>query len=268
MADSTNNLPQVVAGAGAAQRVNDLLAAASPAMLYAMNPTTTTGLTWGYLGGRYQSTAISNGTVSLTASQTNYIVAARSNGAVSVSTSTTNWNNTADYMRLYLVVAGSSSITSYEDHRSASGGGGASAFTDLTDTPSSYSGQAGNTPVVNGTEDGLEFTAPGSYTFTTVQDEAGTTYTLLPADAGKWLVLTNASAKDIEINTDATTAQPANGEWVFENEGTGDATIVPAVGVTVTPPAGGTLVIPQGGVVILKRKAADEFKLAGQTVAA
>lgn len=32
-----------------------------------------------------------------------------------------------------------------------------STFTDLTDTPASYSGQAGNLVVVNGTEDGLEF---------------------------------------------------------------------------------------------------------------
>jgi len=38
-----------------------------------------------------------------------------------------------------------------------SGGGGASAFTDLTDAPSSYTGQAGKFPKVKATEDGLEF---------------------------------------------------------------------------------------------------------------
>lgn len=36
-------------------------------------------------------------------------------------------------------------------------GGGASAFTDLTDVPNSYTGQAGKVPVVNETETGLEF---------------------------------------------------------------------------------------------------------------
>jgi hypothetical protein len=37
------------------------------------------------------------------------------------------------------------------------GGGGASAFTDLTDVPASYTGQAGKFPKVKSTEDGLEF---------------------------------------------------------------------------------------------------------------
>lgn len=37
------------------------------------------------------------------------------------------------------------------------GGGGASAFTDLTDVPASYTGQAGKFPKVKATEDGLEF---------------------------------------------------------------------------------------------------------------
>jgi hypothetical protein len=40
---------------------------------------------------------------------------------------------------------------------SGNGGGGASAYLDLTDTPGSYSGQAGKYPRVKGTEDGLEF---------------------------------------------------------------------------------------------------------------
>ena len=39
-------------------------------------------------------------------------------------------------------------------------GGGASSFVDLTDVPSSYSGQAGKTLQVKGAEDGLEFTTP------------------------------------------------------------------------------------------------------------
>jgi hypothetical protein len=37
------------------------------------------------------------------------------------------------------------------------GGGGASAFTDLTDTPASYTGQAGKSATVNDAETGLEF---------------------------------------------------------------------------------------------------------------
>lgn len=38
------------------------------------------------------------------------------------------------------------------------GGSGSSTFLDLTDTPSTYTGQSGKVPTVKGTEDGLEFT--------------------------------------------------------------------------------------------------------------
>ena len=48
-------------------------------------------------------------------------------------------------------------------HNHAGGGGGVSTWIDLTDTdPANYTGQAGNTVVVNAGEDGLEFgAAPG-----------------------------------------------------------------------------------------------------------
>lgn len=45
-----------------------------------------------------------------------------------------------------------------------SGGGGTTEFTDLTDTPSSYTGQAGKVVAVKSTEDGLEFTTVASAT--------------------------------------------------------------------------------------------------------
>lgn len=41
----------------------------------------------------------------------------------------------------------------------SSGGGGATTFTDLTDTPSTYTGQAGKVPTVNSAEDALEFSS-------------------------------------------------------------------------------------------------------------
>lgn len=98
-----------------------------------------------------------------------------------------------------------------------------------------------------------------------VQTEAAD-YTLAPGDDGNYIRLTAAGTKDVDIATDATTALPANGEWHIRNAGAGDATIVPAGGVTVNPPAGGTLVLEEGMTVTLKRVAADEFDLLGQTV--
>lgn len=129
MADSTNPVQQVIAGSGAATQVNDNFASASPALLYARNPVTTTGLTWGYIGGRLGGTLIASGVITLAASTTNYIVALLSSGAVSSATNTTNWND-ALYLRLYSVVTGASAVTSYADYRQAygnAGGGGGSS---------------------------------------------------------------------------------------------------------------------------------------------
>ena len=88
-------------------------------MLYGRHASTCTGLTWGYYGGRFDSTAIANGTLSLTLNSTCYIVASRVDGAVSFSIASTNWDDTDNYIRCYKVVTGASTVTSYEDHRQA-----------------------------------------------------------------------------------------------------------------------------------------------------
>jgi len=122
MADSTTNL-DLISSSQASKEVtaNALFDASSPSALYGRRSSTTTALTWGYYGGRLLiagvPTAVANGTVVLTASNTNYVVANRATGAVSVSTATTNWNDTPNYMRLYQIVAGASTVTSYVDHR-------------------------------------------------------------------------------------------------------------------------------------------------------
>lgn len=122
MADSTTNLDQVVAGAGADTRVNELFDAASPSMIFSRRASTCTGLTWGYFGGRWSGISIPNGTLSLTASSTNYMVVELATGAVSVSTSITNWNDTTNYARAYKIITGAASATSWDDDRAGSGG--------------------------------------------------------------------------------------------------------------------------------------------------
>lgn len=123
MADSTTHLDTIVQGSGSQdQQANALYDAASTATLYARRASTSSGTTWGYYGGNVTKsdgtqTTIANGTLSLTVSSTNYIVAQKSDGAVSASTSSTNWNNTADYWRLYSVVVGTATVTSYTDER-------------------------------------------------------------------------------------------------------------------------------------------------------
>jgi hypothetical protein len=120
MADSTSIIADLLLTqnqSGKEAAANDLFNSASPAMLWALDPATTTGLTFGLIGGRYKSASIANDDVTLTDATTNYIVAAVSDGTVSVSTATTNWNDQTTYIRLYKVVTASGSISSYEDHR-------------------------------------------------------------------------------------------------------------------------------------------------------
>lgn len=125
---------QVIPGNGAATTVNANFEAGRAAMMYGRRASTTgtpTALTWGYYGGQFDpSNAVSDGTLTLTNSATNYIVAARSNGAVSSSTNTTNWLDSANYIQLYEVVAAGGLVTGYTDRRPSvyapSGGGGGS----------------------------------------------------------------------------------------------------------------------------------------------
>lgn len=118
MANSTSHLDLV--SSSQAQKevtVNAALDAASPAMLYGRRASTSAALTWGYYGGVVSisgtPTQLANGTVTLTASATNYVEANPATGAVSANTT----GFTAGRLPLYQVVAGASTVTSYTDLR-------------------------------------------------------------------------------------------------------------------------------------------------------
>lgn len=72
----------------------------------------------------------------------------------------------------------------WEPAAQSGGGGGASYFLGLTDTPSSYAGHTGKVPKVKGTEDGLEFDAIVG---------------LAPAGGASGYVLKKASAADYDF---------------------------------------------------------------------
>jgi hypothetical protein len=117
MADSTTNLNQVTANTvGAAAQANALIDAASPGTLFGRNAVTTTALTWGFFGGKMLVdgvlTTITNGTVALTASTTNFVEATRA-GVVSRNTV----GFTAGQIPLYQIVTGGSTISSWQDFR-------------------------------------------------------------------------------------------------------------------------------------------------------
>lgn len=116
MSDSTSLLTQLIAGqASKESTVNEINNALSPAS-FGGRRQSSSGLSWDYFGGRILadgvSTAIANGTVTLTASITNYVESTRA-GVVSVNTAAF----TPGSIALYKIVAGASTVTSYEDHR-------------------------------------------------------------------------------------------------------------------------------------------------------
>jgi hypothetical protein len=116
---------------------NDLFNAVSPGMLFGNRPQTTGSLTWGYFGGVMMVdgalTAIANGTVTLTASSTNYVEATRA-GVVSANTTA----YTPGRIPLYRVVT-TTLISSWTDdrawvqpHRMVSSGSVAVTSADVT----------------------------------------------------------------------------------------------------------------------------------------
>lgn len=124
-------LQTFTANSGAATQINELVRSLSAAGLYGIDPATTTGLTLGFYGGEFNGVSVSDGTVVLTASNTNYVVAHRTTGAVTAATSTTNWLNTTTYLQLYQLVAGASTFTiaTTSDKRQAYGGASGTTFT-------------------------------------------------------------------------------------------------------------------------------------------
>ena len=110
-------LQTVTAGTGADTRVNENFETLSAWSVYGRRQPAMSGLTWGFGGGRWGGTAITAGTLTLTASTTNHITVARATGVISTSTATTNWNDATNHGRVYLVVTGATTVTSWEDHR-------------------------------------------------------------------------------------------------------------------------------------------------------
>lgn len=78
--------------------------------VYAYIDSLSTGLTWAYAAGFYGGFTVAAGTLTLTASNTNYISVKLADGTISVATTTTNWND-PNYVRVYQVVTGTSAVT-------------------------------------------------------------------------------------------------------------------------------------------------------------
>lgn len=197
--------------------VNENFEALEHMAVYGKDATSTAGLTWGYLGGRWAGHAVVAGTVALAASATNYVVVARATGVLSVSGSSTNWNNTAAYARVYKLSTGVATVTTVEDWRAggygvhgqgeSSGGGGST----ITVIPIACSDEA--TPLTAGTAK-VTFRMPFAMNLSEVRASLTTAQasgSILTVDinAGGASILSTKLTIDNTEKTSTTAATPA-----------------------------------------------------------
>lgn len=131
------NLQTINASASPEVQMNENFETLEHQAVYGKRHPVTTGLTWGYCGGRWGGFSVADGVLTLTDASTNYIVVAIASGVASVASTSTNWNNTTDYVRVYKITTAGGVVTAVEDHRAgpggvhggAGGGGGGSTVT-------------------------------------------------------------------------------------------------------------------------------------------
>lgn len=98
----------------------------------------------------------------------------------------------------------------------------------------------------------------------TIIAESTTNRNILASDAyAKYIRFTNASAKTITAQPNATTAIPVGSVIVFINIGAGNLTITPGAAVTINKPSTQTFVLGQYASATLTKVGTDEWDLAG-----
>lgn len=216
--------------------VNENFLSLDWAAVYGFDPDTSTGLTWGYLGGRWGGFAVTKGTLALTASGSpdtfNYMVVERATGTPTMSTDVTNWNNVAAYARVYKIRTSGSTVDYIEDHR------------------------AGPYGVAVGSARPIAWNA-----------QSGASYTLALTDAENAVEMSNAAANTITIPANSTVAFPVGTSILIYQAGLGITTIAPAGGVTLRAKSIGsptaTALTGQFALATLVKRATDTWILAG-----
>ena len=118
------NLQNINPSASPEIQINENFAALDWATVYGKNPVASSGLTWGYYGGRWGGFPIANGIVTLTNDAANYISIAVADGAIGVEIeigsppAPVNWEDSINYRRAFKVTTAGGVVTVAEDHRS------------------------------------------------------------------------------------------------------------------------------------------------------
>lgn len=288
MANSTSVLPQLANGQASPEiTVNSVNNSQSPASLFGLWAEGSNGLVWGYFGGTYAGTTLSNSTVLLTASSTNYIVANASDGVVSASTNTTNWDNQGSYIRLYRVVTSSTAPTSWTDYRQCFGSvtgavGEANTASNIGATGVGIFAQKSGVDLqfkklVQGTNVTITSDATtvtinasggGGSSLPTINTQTGTSYTVVLGDANGYIRMNSSSANTLTIPTNASVAYPVGTSISVRQVGTGATTIVASGGVTINNVGSSLQLRKQQSTVQLLKVGTDEWDLFGDITGA
>lgn len=103
----------------------------------------------------------------------------------------------------------------------------------------------------------------------TINNQAGTAYTLALADAGACVRMTGASASTVTVPTAAAVAFPVGASIAIRQAGAGAVSISGASGVTINAPTGySTTIGRQGGTATALKVGAAEWDLTGDLAAA
>ena len=96
-----------------------------------------------------------------------------------------------------------------------------------------------------------------------INAQTGTTYTLVAADAGKLVTLSNASAITVTIPLNSSVAFPIGTQIGFVQTNTGQVTIAGAVGVTLRSYNSATKIVGNNGLAVAVKTGTDTWQLAG-----
>lgn len=217
--------------------VNENFEALGHMAVYAKDATTTTGLTWGYLGGRWGGVFVAAGVLPLAASSTLYVTASRATGAVSASSSDAYWTNMAGHARIYKITTGPSTVIAVEDHRAGLGGVHGIAST----SSSGDSGDSGSSAAA-------------------VVVESGVNRDIALADVGCYIRYVGVGAKTATFAV--ATGFVVGQEVHITNRSASGMLTLTGTGITLNAPKGGTLTLGVGDTVTVKfvgSSAADVF---------
>lgn len=101
--------------------------------------------------------------------------------------------------------------------------------------------------------------------FASVSTQAGSSYTFVVSDVGKYIRATHAAAKTFTIPTNAVAAMAIGVEIHVRNAAAGDLTFATSAGVSLNIPYMGTLNLGEQASATLKKVASDEWDLLGDT---